>query len=80
MLRGKCLFSEVSEINECCSDIQDVFNREENKDLKIIKIENRLRKNTSDLSMKMVFGNVIAELQLAIDLNTVEYEFNHKLY
>jgi hypothetical protein len=30
--------------------------------------------------MKILFGNTIAELQLVKDLDTVDYEFSHKLY
>ena len=48
--------------------------------IKLIEIDNRLNKENSDLVMKILFGNTIAELQLVKDLNTAEYEFSHKLY
>ena len=48
--------------------------------MKLIEIDNRLSKGNSDLVMKILFGSTIAELQLAKDLNTAEYEFSHKLY
>jgi len=37
-------------------------------------------KATSDLTLKLLFGNVIAELQLVINLKAAEYEFSHKIY
>lgn len=77
MLRAKCLFSSLDKINDCCQEILDTLPKE---NLQLIKIENRLEKSTSDLSFKILFGSVIAELQLAINLNAAEYEFNHKLY
>lgn len=48
-----------------------------------MEIDNRLQdddKGTSDLVMKILVGDVIAELQLVIDLDSAEYEFSHKLY
>lgn len=80
MLRAKCLFSGVDKINECCQEILNTLNKQDNKDLKLIKLSNRLKKPTSDINIKILFGNVIAELQLAILLNHAEYEFQHKLY
>ncbi len=35
---------------------------------------------TSDLVLKILFGNVIAEMQLVINLNASDYSFAHKLY
>jgi hypothetical protein len=46
----------------------------------VIKLDNRLNKPTSDLTIKILFGNTIAELQMAINLNAAENEFNHKIY
>lgn len=56
------------------------LNREENRDLKLIEIDNRLRKGTSDLVLKILFGDVIAEMQLVINMNSADYDFSHKLY
>lgn len=82
MLRGKCMFASVQKINQCCGDIKRHIEESEGK-LKLIEIDNRLqddKKGTSDLVMKILVGNIIAELQLVIDLDSAEYEFNHKLY
>lgn len=57
-----------------------MLTKEEYKDLKLIKLDNRLKKTTSDLVLKILFGNTIAELQLAINLTASEYEFEHGLY
>jgi hypothetical protein len=80
MLRGKCLFADISNINQCCADILEALKKQENQDLKVIKLDNRLNKPTSDLVLKILFGNTIAELQMAINLSAAENEFNHKIY
>ncbi len=80
MLRGKCSFAVVEKINQCCTDIKKALKTEKYKHLKLIEIDNRLRMGTSDLVMKILFGNVIAEMQLVIDLSASDYAFSHKLY
>ena len=72
MLRGKCLFADISNINQCCTDILKALEKKENQDLKVIKLDNRLNKPTSDLTIKILFGNTIAELQMAINLSAAE--------
>jgi len=78
MLRGKCMFMDVSKINKCCSDILNMISKDGS--IKLIEIDNRLRKGTSDLTLKLLFGSVVAELQLVINLKAAEYEFSHKIY
>ena len=78
MLRGKCMFSDIHRINQCCTEIRKEV--EAGGKVKIIEIDNRLQKQNSDLVLKLLYGNVIAELQLVIDLESAEYEFAHKLY
>ncbi len=80
MLRGKCAFAVVEKINQCCADIIAALETEKYSHLKLIEIDNRLRKGTSDLVLKILFGDVIAEMQLVIDLNASDYAFAHKLY
>jgi hypothetical protein len=41
--------------------------------MRLVEIDNRLGKGNSDLVMKILFGNTIAELQLVKDLNTAQY-------
>ena len=72
MLKGKCLFPDISNINQCCTEILEALRKEENQDLKVIKLDNRLNKPTSDLVLKILFGNTIAELQMAINLSAAE--------
>ena len=82
MLRGKCMFASVQKINHCCNDIKKQITQSEGR-FKLVEIDNRLQdddKGTSDLVMKILVGDVIAELQLVIDLDSAEYEFSHKLY
>ena len=58
MLRGKCMFIEAAKINQCCSDIIEAVSKDET--LKLIEVDNRLAKPTSDITLKILFGNVIA--------------------
>ena len=80
MLRGKCAFAFVEKINKCCADIIAALKTEKYSHLKLIEIDNRLRMGTSDLVLKILFRDVIAEMQLVIDLNASDYAFAHKLY
>ena len=80
MLRGKCSFAVVEKINQCCTDIKEAIESGRYKHLKLIEIDNRLRMGTSDLVLKILFGNAIAEMQLVIDLSASDYAFAHKLY
>lgn len=80
MLRGKCLFASVENINQCCSDIIEALSNDFSKTVRVVEIDNRLRKGTSDLVLKILYGDVIAEMQLVINLNAADYEFSHKLY
>jgi hypothetical protein len=80
LLRGKCVFTSVERINKCCQDIKNEIINRKDEGLRLIEIDNRLGKSNSDLVMKILFGNTIAELQLVKDLNTAQYEFSHKLY
>jgi hypothetical protein len=71
MLRAKCMFIEVDKINACCSDIINAV--EKDGSLQLIEIDNRLRKGTSDITLKILFGDVISEIQLAIDMKVTDY-------
>jgi hypothetical protein len=70
MLRAKCMFTTVENINRCCFDIKEALELPENQDLQLIEIDNRLRKKTSDLVVKVLFGTVITEMQLVINLSS----------
>jgi hypothetical protein len=78
MLRAKCMFIDVDKINACCSEIISAVEKDSN--LKLIEVDNRLRMGTSDITLKILFGNVISEIQLAINMRVSDYEFNHKIY
>ncbi len=80
MLRAKCAFIGVEKINQCCADIKQALKTKQYNHLRLIEIDNRLRKGTSDLVLKILFGDMIAEMQLVIDLNASNYAFAHKLY
>ena len=60
MLRAKCMFSRVDKINACCQSIKKVIEEDKTGFLKLIEIDNRLLTGTSDLVMKILFGNIIA--------------------
>lgn len=44
------------------------------------ELKNRLNKNTKDVTLILKLPNSVAELQLALKLDTVSNEFNHKIY
>ncbi len=80
MLRGKCLFLDVTQINDACAAIK--VNADAIK-ARIVEIDNRLEsdKGTSDLVLKILIGGSVAELQLAFNSdNLAAYEFSHKIY
>lgn len=80
MLRGKCLFADVSNINKCCSDVLSALKEEGNKDIEVTELKNRLNWGTSDLVLRIRIGNTVAEFQMAINMSAAEYEFNHLIY
>ena len=77
MLRGKCMFKNITKINQCCSEIINAIQKD--KEIKLIEIKNRLRMPTSDIKLKILFGNVIAELQLVINFSAAAYQFKHNI-
>ena len=77
MLRGKCMFREISQINQAAKEITENCRK---KGFKVVEIENRLGKNTKDLVFKIEIGGIIAEFQLAYQFNVVKNEFNHKIF
>lgn len=54
------MFATVENINKCCQDIINTLSLQRNNYFQLIEIDNRLRKPTSDLVLKLGFGNVIA--------------------
>lgn len=59
MLRGKCMFSGVDKINQCCTELKKAI---EDKGYRLVEIDNRLRgkTGTSDLVLKIMIGDTIA--------------------
>ncbi len=80
MLRGKCVFSSVTKINNCCADIVKMVESKADEGLRLFEVDNRLKKDTSDLVIKIIIGNVVAEFQLVKEANIADYDFNHKIY
>lgn len=80
MLRGSCAFSIIEKLNQCCADIKTALRTQKYSHLKLIEIDNRLSKGTSDLVLTILFGDVITEMKLVIDLNSQDYAFANKLY
>ena len=80
MLRGKCLYDCVNDINECVFELKRIIS--ENKEYQLVEIDNRFRSetNTSDIVLKIRIGGTITELQLAIKFNEVQNSFSHKIY
>lgn len=73
------MFASVDGINECCEMLKKSISETK---YKIIEIDNRLKgkTGTSDIVLKIIMDQTIAQLQLVIDLNVASYQFSHKLY
>ena len=82
MVRGKCVFLEVSDIIDTIDSIKKYVKKHESR-FKIIEIESRFTNPTpiSDVTLKIVIDNkIIAQLQLTIQTNAASYNFAHKIY
>jgi hypothetical protein len=81
MVRGKCVFLEISDIIETVKSIKDFIGRDSR--FTIEEIESRFTNETpiSDVTLKIVISNrIVAELQLTIQTNAAAYNFAHKIY
>jgi hypothetical protein len=79
MLKGSCRFADFDEVNQCCTDILEALKKEENKDIKIIELQNRLDVASSDLVLKILFKDVITEMVLIRDLKDNEEKFKQQI-
>jgi len=50
------------------------------KGYQIMELDNRLQKKTQDVVFKIKIKEVVSELQLALQFDTVAFEFNHNFY
>jgi hypothetical protein len=50
------------------------------RNIDLVELKDRLAKNTKDLVIIAKFNESIAEFQLALKLDSVSNEFNHKIY
>jgi hypothetical protein len=81
MVRGKCVFLEVSDIIESVNAIKKFV--EKDPRYGISEIESRFTNKVpiSDVTLKIVLNNqIVAELQLTIQTNAATYNFAHKIY
>ena len=81
MVRGKCVFLEISDILETVKSIKDFINKDSR--FSIEEIESRFTNDIpiSDVTLKIVINKrIVAELQLTIQINAAAYNFAHKIY
>ena len=81
MVRGKCVFLEVSDIIEAVKSIKEFVSKDPR--FSIEEIESRFTNPLpiSDVTLKIVISNrIVAELQLTIQTNAAAYNFAHKIY
>ena len=81
MVRGKCVFLEVSDIIQSVQSIKEFVSRDAR--FKIEEIESRFTNPTpiSDVTLKIVINDkIVAQLQLTIQTNAATYSFAHKIY
>ena len=81
MVRGKCVFLEISDILETVKSIKDFIKKDSR--FTIEEIESRFTNEIpiSDVTLKIVINKrIVAELQLTIQTNAATYNFAHKIY
>ena len=81
MVRGKCVFLEVSDIIDTVKSIKDFVSKDSR--FTIEEIESRFTNTTpiSDVTLKIVINKrIVAQLQLTIQTNAAAYNFAHKIY
>lgn len=81
MVRGKCVFLEVSDIIHTVKSIKDFVSKDSR--FTIEEIESRFTNTTpiSDVTLKIVINKkIVAQLQLTIQTNAAAYNFAHKIY
>ncbi len=81
MVRGKCVFLEISDIIETVKQIKEFVKKDSR--FRIEEIESRFTNPLpiSDVTLKIVIDNlIVAELQLTIQTNAAAYNFAHKIY
>lgn len=64
MMRAKCMFGSISEIDTAT---EDLLQGDKEGRYRIIEIDNRLDRKTKDVVLKIQFGKVVGELQLAVE-------------
>ena len=77
MLRGKCMFPQLNNIN---SATKEILEQAKKNGYEIVELKNRLDKNTCDIMLKVKVGGTITEFQLPILFNKVQNDMHHKLY
>eukprot|EP00178_Gracilaria_changii_P004060 TRINITY_DN1626_c0_g1_i13.p1 TRINITY_DN1626_c0_g1~~TRINITY_DN1626_c0_g1_i13.p1 ORF type:complete len:181 (+),score=33.20 TRINITY_DN1626_c0_g1_i13:1108-1650(+) len=83
MVRGKCVFTDISDIILTIDQIKSFAERDPKKRFKITEIESRFTNKVpiSDVTLKIAINNqIVAELQLTIQSNAAAYNFAHKVY
>ena len=81
MVRGKCVFLEVSDIIETVKSIKKFVSKDSR--FTIEEIESRFTNKIpiSDVTLKIVINKkIVAELKLTIQTNAAAYHFAHKIY
>ena len=81
MVRGKCVFLEVSDIIDTVKSIKDFVSKDSR--FTIEEIESRFTNTTpiSDVTLKIIINKrIVAQLQLTIQTNAAAYNFAHKIY
>ena len=81
MVRGKCVFLEVTDIIQTVNSIKEFVSRDSR--FALAEIESRFTNPLpiSDVTLKIIINQqIVAELQLTIQTNAAAYNFAHKIY
>lgn len=81
MLRGKCVFLDISDIIYTVNSIKDFVKKDPRFSLGEIESRFTNKIPISDVTLKIIINNeILAELQLTVQTNAAAYNFAHKIY
>lgn len=76
-MRAKCMYSSVRAIERV---VRDFMAASQLGEISLLEVDNRLRYKTRDVVLKFRVNEVVGELQLAMEFESMQNEFNHGLY
>lgn len=76
-VRGKSMFKSVQHIEAAANRLIDEL---DGLGYEITEIDNRLKKETRDLVFKILIDGIVCEYQIALETDSVQYNYSHCYY